>query len=73
MVNDKKLFHVINKCDYHIIWVPKCRYRILTGELGERIDHDFRLVSEWLGSKGAKLLVNSNQKINERFYCIYYQ
>ena len=27
----KKQSHVIYKCDYHIVWVPKYRFRILTG------------------------------------------
>lgn len=45
----KKLSHVIYKCDYHIVWVPKYRYRILTGEVGKRIEEDIRMLSEWLG------------------------
>jgi putative transposase len=27
----KKLSHVYYKCEYHIVFVPKYRYRILTG------------------------------------------
>ena len=27
----EKLSHVIWHCQYHIVWVPKYRYRILTG------------------------------------------
>jgi putative transposase len=53
----KKLSHVIYKCDYHIVWVPKYRYRILTGEIGERVDHDIRLLSEWLGCEVKELNV----------------
>ena len=29
----KKLSHSIWHCKYHIVWVPKYRYRILTGDL----------------------------------------
>ncbi len=53
----KKLSHVIYKCDYHIVWVPKYRYRILTGEIGSRVDQDIRLLSEWLGCEIIELNV----------------
>ena len=29
----KKLTHVLWHCHYHIVWVPKYRFRILTGEV----------------------------------------
>ncbi len=38
----KKQAHVIYKCDYHIVWVPKYRFRILTGEVGRLVDQDIR-------------------------------
>lgn len=53
----KKLSHVIYKCDYHIVWVPKYRYRILTGEIGTRVDQDIRMLSEWLGCEVVELNV----------------
>ena len=31
----KKLSHVIWHCQYHIVWVPKYRYRVLSGEIGK--------------------------------------
>ena len=43
----KKLSHVIYKCDYHIVWVPKYRLRILKGEIKELIEHDIRMLCEW--------------------------
>ncbi len=30
----QKLAHVIWHCQYHIVFVPKYRYRVLTGEMG---------------------------------------
>ncbi len=33
----KRLSHVIWCCEYHIVWVPKYRFRILTGAVGEEI------------------------------------
>ena len=53
----KRLSHVIYKCDYHIVWVPKYRHRILTGDIGERVDQDIRMLSEWLGCEVKELNV----------------
>jgi len=43
----KKLSHVIYKCDYHIVWVPKYRYRIQSGVIKELIETDIRKLCEW--------------------------
>jgi putative transposase len=43
----KKLSHVIYKCKYHIVWVPKYRFRILTGQVKELIEDDIRILCEW--------------------------
>lgn len=56
----KKLSHVIYKCDYHIVWVPKYRYRILTGEVGKQVDEDIRKLSEWLGCEVKELNVQTD-------------
>lgn len=53
----KKQSHVVYKCDYHIVWVPKYRYRILTGEIGVTVDKDIRVMSEWLGCEVIELNV----------------
>lgn len=53
----KKQSHVIYKCDYHIVWVPKYRYRILTAEIGKMVDRDIRVLSERLGSEVIELNV----------------
>jgi putative transposase len=45
----KKLSHVVYKCDYHIVWVPKYRYRILTGGVKELMERDIRMLCEWKG------------------------
>ena len=36
----KRQSHVVYKCDYHIVWVPKYRLRILTGEVGKLVYQD---------------------------------
>jgi putative transposase len=43
----KKLSHVIYKCDYHIVWVPKYRFRILTGEIRQLVAEDIKMLCEW--------------------------
>ena len=43
----KKLTHVIYKCAYHIIWVPKYRFRILTGEIKTIVERDIKLIYQW--------------------------
>jgi putative transposase len=53
----KKQSHVIYKCEYHIVWVPKYRFRILTGEIGTQVDQDIRVLSEWLGCEVLELNV----------------
>ena len=43
----KKLSHVVYKCEYHIVWVPKYRFRILTGDIKKLIEEDIRMLCEW--------------------------
>ena len=43
----KKLSHVIYKCEYHIVWVPKYRFRILTGEIKKLVEEDIKMLCEW--------------------------
>ena len=53
----KKQSHVVYKCDYHIVWAPKYRFRILTGEVAKLMERDIRLYSEWLGCEVVELNV----------------
>ncbi len=43
----RKLSHVFYKCDYHIVFVPKYRYRILTGLVKPLVEHDIVSISQW--------------------------
>ncbi len=40
----RKLSLTIWHCQYHVIWVPKYRYRVLTGKVGESVEHGIRAV-----------------------------
>ena len=42
----KKLSQTIWYCQYHIVWVPKYRYRVLTGEVAEEAEKCIRTFSE---------------------------
>ena len=56
----KKLSHVVYKCDYHIVWVPKYRYRIMTGQVKDMIEEDIRMLCEWKKCELQEMSVQSN-------------
>jgi putative transposase len=43
----KKSSHAIYQCKYHIVWCPKYRYRILTGNVALFIEKELRKLCEW--------------------------
>ena len=55
----KKLSHVVYKCDYHIVWVPKYRFRIIDGLVKTLIENDIRMLCEW---KNCELIEMNLQK-----------
>ena len=42
----RKLSHTIWHCHYHIVWVPKYRYRILTGRISDEVSRCIRAFTE---------------------------
>ena len=44
-----KLSHVIWHCQYHIVWVPKYRYRVLRNAIKEEVRKTIIIQSERLG------------------------
>ena len=42
----EKLSHTIWHCQYHIVWVPKYRFRILTGKVGQEVANCIRAFPE---------------------------
>ncbi len=34
------------KCDYHIVWTPKYRFRILSGLVKKLVDHDIKMLCD---------------------------
>ena len=53
----RKLSHTIWHCQYHIVWVPKYRLRILTGQVGEEVSRCTHSFSEQLQSEVVELNV----------------
>lgn len=53
----KKLSHVVYKCDYHIVWVPKYRFRVLTGQIKDIVTNDIKMLCEWQGCEPMELNV----------------
>ena len=53
----RKLSHVVYKCDYHIVWTPKYRYRVLFGEVKSLLEKDVRMLCEWKGVEIIELNV----------------
>ena len=49
----KKLSPVVYKCDYHLVWTPKYRFRVLFGEVKVLVENDIRMLCEW---KGVEIL-----------------
>lgn len=47
MYRFKKLAHATYECKYHLVWCPKYRFRILTGDVGCSVRDFIRQLCEW--------------------------
>ena len=47
MVKYRKLSHTVYHCNYHVVFVPKYRSRILEGKVGEIVEHKIRQICAW--------------------------
>ena len=56
----KKLSHVIWHCQFHIVWVPKYRYRVLNGKIGEEVHKNIIIQSERLNCEIVELSVQDD-------------
>lgn len=54
-----KLAHAVWECKYHLVWCPKYRFRILTGEVGRTVREIIRQLCEW---KKIEILEGNVQK-----------
>ena len=60
MAKYRRLSHTVYCCEYHIVWVPKYRYRILKGEIKDFLDSKIRQVSEWYGVEVIELAIQED-------------
>ena len=56
----KKQSHAIWQCTYHVVWCPKYRYRILSGEVGRFVERSIRGICEWRGAEILELNVRED-------------
>jgi len=56
----RKLSHAIWHCQYHVVWTPKYRYRILAGQVREEVTNCIHSFSEQLRCEVVKLNVQSD-------------
>ena len=53
----EKLTHVIWHCQYHIVWVPKYRFRVLKGAIGREVHNCVQVYCSRLGCTVVELNV----------------
>ena len=63
----RKLTHAIWHCQYHIVWVPKYRYRILTGSVAYEVEQCVRSFSS---QKSCEVLELSVQVDHVHVVCM---
>jgi putative transposase len=56
----RKLSHSLWHCQYHIVFVPKYRFRVLTGGIGTEVTNCVRLFSSQKGCEIEELNVQSD-------------
>jgi putative transposase len=53
----RKLSQTIWHCQYHIVWVPKYRFRVLQGNVAREVENCIRAFSEQLGCEVIEMNV----------------
>jgi len=49
MAKYRKLTHTIYCCEYHIVWTPKYRFRVLEGKIKTFVEQKINQISKWYG------------------------
>jgi len=62
----RKLTHVVYQCTYHVVWVPKYRFRILKGGVKDLLEEDIRMLCSW---KEVEVLELSVQEDHVHLVC----
>ena len=53
----RRLSHTIWHCQYHVVWVPKYRYRILTGSVKQAAEDGVQAICGYAGCEVVELNV----------------
>jgi len=56
----EKLTHVLWHCQYHIVWVPKYRFRVLKGDIGREVNNCIQVYSSRIGCQVVELNVQQD-------------
>jgi putative transposase len=56
----KKLSHSIWHCQYHLTWVPKYRFRILTGSVKESVEEGVHAICGYMGCEIKEMNVQGD-------------
>jgi putative transposase len=62
----RKLSHVVYQCTYHIVFVPKYRFRVLTGAIKTLLEEDIAMLCSW---KEVEILELSVQPDHVHLVC----
>lgn len=62
----RKLSHSIYHCNYHIVWSPKYRYRVLTGVVADMLEEKIHAICEW---KSVEILELNIQEDHVHIVC----
>ena len=62
----RQLSHVYYKCEYHVVFVPKYRFRVLTGTLKIQVEQDLLVISQW---KEVEVLEQNVQSDHVHMVC----
>ena len=60
MAKYRKLTHTVYCCDYHIVFTPKYRFRILEGKVGEIVEHKLRQICAWYDVEIKEMNIQSD-------------
>ena len=53
----RKLSHTIGHCQYHVVWVPKYRFRILRGAVKDAVEAGIQAICGYAGREVVELNV----------------
>jgi putative transposase len=56
----RKLSQTLWYCQYHVVWVPKYRFRIVTGKVAEEVENCIRAFSEQQGCEVVELNIQAD-------------